>query len=149
MNGVFSATAFRFLFRTDQGTIDRSTWWKAVGAIAGAWLIVVEAQSILNRSGDITKLALTAAFVLAAMFLSVCYYFVSAKRFNDRGKPTEFALVLPAAIFVDAGLHWLGPSLVSFVPNWSHYLVDGIAIAAAVWNITELGVLPGLHQTGQ
>jgi uncharacterized membrane protein YhaH (DUF805 family) len=147
MTGFLSPSELRFLFRNDRGKIDRCTWWLAVGVIVVAWIVVLELQTVVNRSGDITKVAITAAFVFASIFLSVCFYFVSAKRFNDRGRPAELALFLPAAIFVDASVHWLGPSLVELIPGWSHYLVDGTAIAIAVWTITELGVMPGLGET--
>jgi uncharacterized membrane protein YhaH (DUF805 family) len=144
MAGFLSAATFRFLFRDDRGRIDRRTWWLAMAALAAAWLLALVAQRILNRSEDITKVAITAAFVIASIFLAVCYYFVSAKRFNDRGRPSELALLLPAAIFIEAGLHWLGPSLVDLVPDWCHDLTGGVVIAVALWNVTELGVLPGL-----
>jgi uncharacterized membrane protein YhaH (DUF805 family) len=148
MTGLLSGASFRFLFRDDRGTIDRRTWWLAVAIIVAAWLAVFELERILNRSGDISKVALTAALVFATIFLLVCYYFVSAKRFNARRRPADFALFLPAAIFVATGLRWLGPSLVEVVPDWLHYLSDSAALAIALWNIAELGLLPDSEQDG-
>ncbi len=141
MTAFLSAAAFRSLFRDDRGTIDRRTWWLAMATLVVAWLGVFEAQSLLNRSGDITNVVLTAAFVFATIFVLVCYYFVSAKRFSARGRPADFALFLPAAVFVASGLHWLGPSLIEIVPDWLNYLSNGAAIAIALWNVVELGVL--------
>jgi uncharacterized membrane protein YhaH (DUF805 family) len=149
MIGLLSAANWRYLFRDDRGTIDRRTWWLAVAIIVAAWLGVFEIQRLLNRSGDITKVGLTAGFVFATIFLLVCYYFVSAKRFNARGRRTDFALFLPAAIFVAAGLHWLAPSLVEVVPGWLQYLSNSAAVAIALWNIAELGVLPDSEQLAQ
>jgi hypothetical protein len=107
-----------------------------------AWLMVFEAQNLVNRSGDITKVVLTAAFVFATIFLLVCYYFVSAKLFSGRGRPADFALFLPAAVFVAAAFHWLGPSLVEIIPDWLHYIVGFAAVLIFAWNVIELGILP-------
>jgi uncharacterized membrane protein YhaH (DUF805 family) len=141
MTVFLSGAAFRSLFRDARGTIDRRTWWLAMATLVLAWVGVFEVQSLLNRSGDITKVVPTAAFVFATIFGLVCYYFVSAKRFSARGYPADFALFLPAAVFVASGLHWLGPSLIEIVPQWLHYIANGAAIAVALWNVIELGVL--------
>jgi uncharacterized membrane protein YhaH (DUF805 family) len=143
MTGFPTSSTIRFLFRTDRGRIDRRTWWHAMAVLVAAWFVALAVQRLLNRSGDITKVAITAAFVVASIFLAVCYYFVSAKRFNDRGKPAEYALLLPAAMFFAAAVRWLGPGLVELLPGWFDYFAGGLAIAVAIWNVAELGILPG------
>jgi uncharacterized membrane protein YhaH (DUF805 family) len=143
MTGFPTSSTIRFLFRNDRGRIDRRTWWRAIAVLVAAWLIALSVHRALNRSGDISKVAITAAFLIASIFLAVCYYFVSAKRFNDRGKPPEYALVLPAASFFALAVRWLGPSLVELIPSWFDYVAGGLAIVIALWNVTELGILPG------
>jgi uncharacterized membrane protein YhaH (DUF805 family) len=143
MTGFPKSSTIRFLFRNDRGRIDRSTWWQSVTVLTAAWLSALAVQSALNRSGDISKVAITAAFLVATIFLAVCYYFVSAKRFNDRGKSPEYALLLPAASFFAAAVRWLGPGLVELVPRWSDDFASGLAIVVAIWNVAELGILPG------
>jgi uncharacterized membrane protein YhaH (DUF805 family) len=143
MPGLPTSSTIRFLFRNDRGRIDRRTWWHAIAVLVAAWLVALAVQRFLNRSGDITKVAITAAFVVATIFVAVCYYFVSAKRFNDRGKPAEYALLLPVAIFFAAAVRWLGPALVELIPSWFDYFAGGLALAVAIWNVVELGILPG------
>jgi uncharacterized membrane protein YhaH (DUF805 family) len=142
MADYFNAAGFRFLFRDDRGRIDRRTWWFAVTVIGCLAVIAVIALRIVNPLGDITRVGLTGGFVFACMFLAVCYYFVSAKRFTDRGRPENLALLLPAAIFLAAALHWLQPSLTALVPGWLSYFADGLVGAVAMWNIIDLGCLP-------
>jgi uncharacterized membrane protein YhaH (DUF805 family) len=142
MADYLNAAGFRFLFRDDRGQIDRRTWWYAVGVLAFLALLAVIALRFANPHGDITRVALTGGFVFACMFLAVCYYFVSAKRFTDRSRPEGLALLLPAAIFLAAALHWLQPSLRVFFPDWLGYIADLLVLAIALWNIVELGCLP-------
>jgi uncharacterized membrane protein YhaH (DUF805 family) len=142
MAGYLNAEGFRFLFRDDRGRIDRRTWWWAVAAIACLALIALIALRVINPRGDITRVALTGGFVFVCMFLSVCYYFVSAKRFTDRGRPETLALVLPAAMFLAAALHWLQPSLTALFPDWLSGVADALVVAVAGWNIVDLGCLP-------
>ncbi|MBV9220446.1 MAG: hypothetical protein JO163_10500 [Methylobacteriaceae bacterium] len=143
MAGQVSPANFRFLFRQDRGTIDRSTWAAGTLILIGAFAVLLVTQAALNRTGYLAKVGLTGLFVMATMLLATCYYFLSAKRFRDRGRPAVLALALPAVGFVDAALHFLQPPTGGIFPLWLATLADVVLAAVTLWNLVELGFMPG------
>jgi uncharacterized membrane protein YhaH (DUF805 family) len=138
-----SAGRFRFLFRQDAGSIGRQTWALGAASLVVAWLVLVLAERAVARFGASAKVGIAGLFVIATMLLAACYYFLSAKRFRDRGRPVALALVLPAMGFVDAALHFLQPRTGGTFPLWFATLADIALAGVAVWNIVELGFLTG------
>ena len=135
-------TDFNFLFRQDKGAIGRATWLKAVIGLGAVWGVLFTLYDLLAR-GDITKVGLTALLTIATIMLVVCYYFVSAKRFQDIGKPGALALVLPLMLLFDAAIHWMQPRLGATFPGWLTYIFDVVLIAMVIWNIWDLGCRKG------
>src|SRR6266404_5375890 len=107
---AISAARFRFLFRQESGTVDPHTWICGTGALAAAWLLSFLANLIADHAGGITRIGISSLFVIATMLVAACYYFLSAKRFADRGRPRTLAIVLPAAGFVAATLSFMQPA---------------------------------------
>jgi len=103
MADVAAVSDFRFLYRQTEGVIDRATWARAsVGPVAVAlaltavaWAIAPDTPRDLATQAfiDPTMIAIHVyyiAYAFALMLCAVAEYFVSAKRFADRGKPGGF-----------------------------------------------------------
>jgi uncharacterized membrane protein YhaH (DUF805 family) len=153
MAGILSAENFRFLFRNDKGTIDRRTWWVAMAALAIAWIVVALLAAAVTLLADITGqetvsllAALTRGVYLSAVFniliilVYVCYYYVSAKRYNDLGLSPVRALILPAAIYVMT----LSPLVTDpLLPVYGRWIMHLVFLGVAVWQVYVLGFVKG------
>lgn len=129
---------FHFLFREDKGQIGRGLWWQATLGLSAIWLVVFSAYLFLGQ-GDITKVGLTAILTIATIMLGVCYYFVSAKRFQDLGQNASLALILPLAFLFDAAIHWMQPRLGATFPSALTYAFDAATVLITGWTVWTLG----------
>jgi uncharacterized membrane protein YhaH (DUF805 family) len=159
MAGILSAQNFRFLFREDKGNINRYTWWVATAALAAVLAIVgLLAAALILTAGNVSANAataqesitllsiltqgvyLTAIFHILIILVFVCYYFVSAKRYNDLGKSPKLGLILPAALY----LLIVSPILVDQVlPVFGRWIMAVLFAAVALWQVYELGFRKG------
>jgi uncharacterized membrane protein YhaH (DUF805 family) len=151
---------FRFLYRQGEGTINRTEFWQASWppvAVAGALMLslFLIAPSEANDLPLVDGIRVTAAFVylmfcLFALFLCVIsQYFVSAKRFADRGKPPALAGLAPFANFLAGAASWRQPGSVGVMPMWATQALDAAALVIAVWTIAELGFMAGKPRSAQ
>ena len=156
MASVLSGDGLRFLYRSEEGVIDRRVWWLGalpLAAILFAMTMIWFALEPYARRGlderafldplTIVAYLYLAAFAFAVIFASVCFVVLSMKRLRDRGRPPGLAGALPLAALLAGAANWLEPqidgSLVSILA-----LLSWIALAAAiVWTIVEMGVLKG------
>ena len=129
---------FHFLFREDKGQIGRGLWWRATLGLSAVWLVIFSAYLFLGQ-GDITKVGLTAILTIATIMLGVCYYFVSAKRFQDLGQNAGLALILPLAFLFDAAIHWMQPRLGATFPSLLTYAFDAATVLITGWTVWTLG----------
>jgi uncharacterized membrane protein YhaH (DUF805 family) len=137
---------FRFLYRQGEGTINRTEFWQASWppmAVAGALMLslfLIAQRAPNDALADGIRVAAAFAylmFCLFALFLCVIsQYFVSAKRFADRGKPPALAGLAPFASFLASNAHW-------YLPVWATQMLDAAAAVIAVWTIVELGFMAG------
>jgi uncharacterized membrane protein YhaH (DUF805 family) len=159
MAGILSAQNFRFLFREDKGSIDRRTWWVATAALACVLVVVailamlltflaesatVGAAAAEESIGLLTILTqgvyLTALFHILIILVFVCYYFVSAKRYNDLDRSPKMGLILPAAIY----LLIVSPIVVDqLLPVFGRWIMTILFLAVAAWQVYELGFRKG------
>jgi uncharacterized membrane protein YhaH (DUF805 family) len=153
MAGILSAQNFRFLFREDKGSIDRRTWWVAMAALAIAWIIVAllsaavtllaeyAGQETVSVLAALTRgVYLSAVFNILIILVYVCYYYVSAKRYNDLGLSPVRALILPAAIYVLT----LSPSLTDpILPVYGRWIMQVLFLGVAAWQVYVLGFVKG------
>jgi uncharacterized membrane protein YhaH (DUF805 family) len=148
---------FRFLYRQGEGTINRTEFWQASCppvAVAAAlmlslFLIAPSKSNDLSLAGGIRVTAAFAylMFCLFALFLCVIsQYFVSAKRFADRGRPQALAGLAPFAIFLAGAANWYQPRSEGTMPDWATYIFDAAAVAIVIWTIVELGFIAGEAQ---
>jgi uncharacterized membrane protein YhaH (DUF805 family) len=143
---------FRFLYRQGEGTIDRRQFWLASWpplaialALTLVWLVVMPRQARdLAREGLVDwGVAATYTYLMLYVFaLFVCavaQYFVSAKRFADRGRPPSFAGIALFALFLAGAANWYQPRSEGTMPDWLTWIFDAAALAALAWTIAELG----------
>jgi uncharacterized membrane protein YhaH (DUF805 family) len=153
---------FRFLYRQAEGKIDRRQFWLAswpplaiVFALTLLWLVVAPRQARdLSREGLIDwSIAATYAYLMIYVFVlflcAIAEYFVSAKRFADRGRPQALAGLAPFAIFLAGAANWYQPRSEGTMPDWLTYLFDAAALAIVIWTIVELGFIAGKQQPAQ
>jgi uncharacterized membrane protein YhaH (DUF805 family) len=152
MDSLSRGERFRFLYRQGEGAIDRREWrrsvWPPVAIAVAAtllWLLVAPRQARdLAREGFI-DLRVAAAYVyliVYAFILLLCAvveYFVSAKRFADRGKPPALAGLAPFSLFFAAAAQWYQPRSEGLMPLWLTWAFDAAAVAVVIWTIAELG----------
>lgn len=147
------ASGFHFLFRTDQGRIDRATWWRgtlpllalAVAGTLGWWALSPYARHDLSDSAFIAPLTIVAyvyllVYAFALILIGVCEYNLSAKRFRERGWPAALAAVLPLSLLFGSALIWFIPQSFDTIPAWVAPVTIVLLVAVAGWNVVELGL---------
>jgi uncharacterized membrane protein YhaH (DUF805 family) len=146
---------FTFLFRQDQGTIGRATWWRwtlvlalVLGVLSGIWQLLSPYANRTVAAGDhlfdpmvFFAYAYLLVFAFAVMLIGICHYNLSAKRWRDRGRIGGLAGLLPLSILLTAAAHWLQPRVPESMPLWTVTACDVILLACLVWNVIELGTL--------
>jgi len=165
MAGILGGHSARFLFRDDKGSIDRRTWWLttlalAVALIAMALLVTAldrampstpdEAQAIIDAAAQESHSYLSVLYnsllflidvcYVVMVVISVCAYFVGAKRYNDLGKPPQLALILPAAIYFQIFSPILSDQL---LPVYGRWVAALFVLALVAWQVWEMGFKKG------
>lgn len=149
------AARFHFLYRQADGVLDRGAWARAslpllavVVVTTAIWLAIApNAPRDLAREAFIDPRVvathlyfLVYAFVL--IFCAVAEYFVSAKRFADRGKPPALAGLAPFSLLLAGAAHWYQPRSEGTMPEGLVYGFDALALLILAWNVVELGFAP-------
>ena len=151
--------SFAFLFRTDEGRIDRSVWWRGslplaalALAMTGIWLVLRPYASHDLSKTPFIDVSTIIAFLYLAIFafglilIAVCEYNLSAKRFHDRGRPGALAAALPLSVFGAAALIWFIPRSFGEVPDWAAPAAIGAVLLVLMWNIWDLGFGPSVGE---
>jgi hypothetical protein len=146
------AARFRFLYRQGEGVVGAREWALASLAPAGIALALTAAAFAVAPAAPrdlaheafvdpltVARHAYLIVYAFALILCAVAEYFVSAKRFADRGLPPALAGLAPLAIFVAAAAHWWTPRSEGMAPAVLPYLGDGLALIVVAWTIAELG----------
>jgi len=146
------AARFRFLYRVSEGFVGGREWARAsVGPVGIALALTLIAFAVApNAPRDLAHEAfidpLTVArhaylivYSFALILCAVAEYFVSAKRFADRGKPPALAGLAPFSLLIAGAAHWYQPRSEGSMPEGFVYLFDALAVAILAWNVIELG----------
>ena len=141
---------FRFLFRTDRGSIGRATWWRGslpLAAIAGvAPLVWALVRPYATHGLEQPPLVILAAYLylLAYSFgllvLLICEYNLSAKRFTARGLPRALAGILPMTLLLGGAFAWYLPRSQDLLPGWTAWIAAAVVVGVLLWNVVELGI---------
>ena len=144
---------FRFLYRTDQGRLDRAHWIRGAAPLlfifAATTGVLLQALPFANRPlaerafYDGAALAANAyilAYAMLTLLIGISWVNLSAKRFRDRGRPGPLGLagLLPLAGLVAGAAHWLQPRVTEDMPRWSVSACDGILVVVAIWTVAEI-----------
>jgi hypothetical protein len=143
---------FRFLYRQGEGTIGRAEWARASAAPVGVALALTAVALVIApdrprdlASQDFADFAIVAthayflAYGFALIFCAIAEYFVSAKRFADRGKPAALAGLAPFSLLLAGAANWYQPRSEGTMPEALTWLFDAAAAGVVVWNVIELG----------
>jgi hypothetical protein len=153
MSTLPSRERIAFLYRTDEGRIDRATWRSgALGLLAALipatliWLLLEP-----HTDHDLATSPLWVPEIAAAYAYLIFYAFVviliaasfvnlSAKRFRALGRSTPLALagLVPLAALFAGAAHFFQPRLADVFPRWSVYPFDVALIGVVAWTLYEL-----------
>ncbi|QEN88423.1 DUF4175 domain-containing protein [Labrys sp. KNU-23] len=165
MAGLLGAHSARFMFRDDKGSINRQDWWRGMVVLAFILAALVAIAFGLNHflprnpaaaealvdevAREHTRLmtipyylslfAIDVLYVVMVL-VSVCIYFVGAKRYNDLGQPAQLALILPAAAYFQIFSPILSDHL---LPVYGRWIVTVAMLAVLAWQVFELGFRKG------
>jgi len=147
---------FGFLYRQGEGAISAREWRAASAlplgialALTIVWLAIMPREGRdLQREGLIDwSVALvylySIMYVFVLFIVAVAEYFLSAKRFTDRGRPPALAGLAPFLLLLAGAAHWYQPRSEGWMPEWGAWPIDALALAAVAWNVIELGFLEG------
>ncbi|MFO1115339.1 MAG: hypothetical protein U1E28_06630 [Beijerinckiaceae bacterium] len=144
---------FRFLYRTEQGRIDRARWISGAAPVAALvvigtlalWLALPYANRPLSERAFYDPATFVAnfyilAFAGALILAAISWTNLSAKRFRDRGRPAPLGLagLLPLAALVTGAAHWLQPRVAEVMPRWTVWSCDVLLVIVAIWTFIEL-----------
>jgi uncharacterized membrane protein YhaH (DUF805 family) len=145
----------RFLFRSEDGTIDAATWrrhaaWLAalVGAMTLGWLLLQPyAHHDLATTAFIAPMTILAfayliVYAFAILFVAISYTMLSMKRLRDRGEPTGLAALIPLLALCAGSLHFLQAKTPDVISHWYVAGLDIAFVAVAIWTIVDLGFRP-------
>jgi tellurite resistance protein TehA-like permease len=152
MADVAAEARLRFLYRQTDGVIDGRVWALAslppVGvalAMTAIWVAIAPdhprdlAHEAFIDFGVIAVHAYFLVYCFALLIAAVAEYFVSAKRFADRGKPGAFAGFAPLALLLAGAANWFQPRSEGSMPEWLTWAFDLAALGVIAWNVWELG----------
>ena len=156
MASVLSGPGLRFLYRSEEGVIDRRVWWLGVAPLASVlvllnlgWRVLAPyAGRGLDERAFLDPLTLAAYIYLlvmafATILIAVCFVILSMKRLRDRGRPPGLAGALPLAALLAAAGAWLEPQVGGGTVSTLNMAAFAFLVVAVVWTVVEMGVLPG------
>jgi hypothetical protein len=146
------AARFRFLYREGEGTVGAREWARASVAPVGVALVLTIVAFAVAPSAPrdlarepfadpltVARHAYLIAYAFALILCAVAEYFVSAKRFADRGKPPALAGLAPFSLLVAGAAYWYQPRSEGTMPEGLVYAFAALAVAVLAWNVVELG----------
>lgn len=156
MASILSGEGLRFLYRSEQGVIDRRVWWLGVTPLASILFVTTVvwralepfAKRGLDERAFLDPLTLAAyvyllCYAFVVLFMTVCFVMLSMKRLRDRGRPTGLAGAAPLAALLAGAASWIEPQvnspLVSTIEIWA-WVALGLSV---VWTVVEMGLLKG------
>ena len=147
---------FTFLYRQDEGRIDRATFWRAaapvliaLAAMTAIWIAIMPraARDLAHEAffdGRVVATYLYALiFALALLIGAVMLYFLGAKRLRDVGRPPWLAGFPFLALFFDGALHWAAARSEGAIGESALFVADVIAIASVIWVFIDMGLRRG------
>ena len=146
----------RFLFRSEDGTIDAPTWRRHVAWLAALTAIMTAVWFLLRPYAhhDLATTAFIAPMTIAAfaylivyafavLFIAISYTMLSIKRLRDRGEPTGLAGLVPLLALCAGSLHFLQAKTPDVISGWYVIGLDALLIVVVIGTIADLGFRQG------
>lgn len=127
-----------YILTSREGRISRIEWWAGVLALA---LVILAAVVVIGWIFGQTPAGFLAVLLLELLLLYPTYA-VSAKRFQDRGKPGNLALIGIGVGIASTVLQVFGLSDPE-APTVLGGIVGLASIIVGIWYLIELGCLRG------
>lgn len=144
---------FRFLYRQTEGVVDRAAWLRgsllpvgiAAVATAIAFWVAPDKPRDLNVEAFVSPAVILRQtyLILYAFVFLICLvseYFLSAKRFRDRGRPAALAGLAPFALLLLGAANWYQPLSEGSLSYPALLAIDALALAVIAWSIAELAL---------
>lgn len=153
-----SSERVAFLYRTEQGRIDRAGWRRGAAGLVALLIPLTLIWFALSpyTEHDLAKspffvwqtvaaYAYLTVYALAVLLISASWVNLSAKRFRALGRPAPLGLagLLPLAALLAGAAHWLQPRVAEVMPRWHVTIFDLVLAAVAAWSLLELGYKRG------
>lgn len=136
---------FNYLFTSFDGRINRAKWWIGILIIAAVGFIVSLVLLPLFGIGFMGRLV----SLIVQVILFYPAYAVGAKRFQDRDKPSSYALVGPGASIVYGLMALVGlvgdPVSTGFLDG----LFGIVMLVIFIWYVVDLGIMKGTDGANQ
>ena len=158
MPALLSKEGLNFLYRHEEGHVDRKTWWlgailldAVLSVLVTIWLWVSPwAGRGLDERAMIDGRTLVAYiyamfFAFALLLIAVCYVNLTSKRFQSRGfsfLPAGLAGLPLVILLLAGGLYWINLRVPEVITSWMVWGTVAVAAAVFVWHIVELGLRP-------
>ena len=128
------------LYLTSDGRIGRQDFWMGV-----LGFVVVDIVIIILISLLFGMVSSAGRIVLFIVQLALAYpaYNLMAKRFQDRGKPAMYAMIIIGVNLVVQLLGLLGLTGDPMAPNFLATIFGLISLGLGIWVLVELGILRG------
>jgi hypothetical protein len=158
MAALPSRERLSFLYRTEEGRLDRASWRAGVAGLLALlvpltliWLALFPytdhdlSKSPLFVWQTAVAYAYLALYALAVLLIFASFVNLSAKRFRALGWPAPLGLagLTPFAALLAGAVHWLQPRVAEVMPYWCSLGFDALLAAVALWTAYELGVKDG------
>lgn len=157
MPALLTRDGLNFLYRRDEGLVDRKTWWMGMILLASIlfiltmiWLILrpwagrgLDERALIDAK-TMAAYVFLAIYVFAAFIIAVSYMNLSAKRFRAKGWQGARPLGLAAAplllLLLFGSVFWLQMRVVDAVPSFIIPTTGLLCAGAFAWHIFELGL---------
>lgn len=155
MKGLLSRERIAFLYRADQGRIDRATWLRGAAWLVGALVPLTLAWRALSPYAEhdlaksplfvpmtVVAYAYALVYALGVLLIAISWVNLSAKRFRDRGRPAPLALagLLPLTALLAGAAHFLQPRVAEAMPYWYVGVCDAALVGVIAWTLYELAL---------
>lgn len=156
MAGLLTREGINFLYRSEEGTVDRRTWWLGTILLAAIlfvltviWLALKPwAGRGLDERAMIDGLTIAAYvyvmfYAFALFFLAISYVNLTSKRFRTRGfntLPAGLAGIPLVLLLIAGGLYWVQLRLPDRFLVWGMAIAAFLAVLSMLWQIFELGL---------
>lgn len=151
------AARIRFLYRADQGRIDRETWLRGAGVLLAIltpltliWYALAPyathdlATTPFFAPATIVAYAYLIFYSFVVLLIAISFVNLSAKRFRDRGRapPLGLAGLAPLCALLASAAHFMQPRLPEVFARWHVWGVDALMLGVVAWTVYELGYDP-------